>query len=165
VDNDLKERYRLQTDERKQSSFPTPTTWGIHADIAGRPTIWGTFQINSNKDGRINGTINFRGANIPVTGNWNENNKEIQFNSPYATFSGTLNIFDDTTIRIRHYLLSGQFIMKPPSIQAGEYGTWIATTDTDLTGPPISNGNLPPVGVFLTSDFLNDSFNERNRTF
>jgi hypothetical protein len=50
--------------------------------------------------------------------------------------------------------------MKPPSLQAGEYGSWIATTDTVLTGAPVSNDTLPPVGVFLTSDLLHRSINE-----
>jgi len=72
----------------------------------------------------------------------------------YATYSGNLTIFDDPPIRIRHFILSGRLIMKPPSLQAGEYGTWVATTDTDLTGYPISSYNLPPVGVFLTSNLL-----------
>lgn len=144
----------MQTDEKTNTSVPSPTRWGIHADIAGRPTIWGTFLVNSIQDGRVNGAINFRGSDIPITGSWNETNKEIHFDSPYATFSGSLSIFDDSSIRIRHYLLSGQFRMKPPSLQAGEVGSWIATTDTKLTGPPIGNYSLPPVGVFLTSDFL-----------
>ncbi|MED0661359.1 MULTISPECIES: hypothetical protein [Bacillus] len=47
--------------------------------------------------------------------------------------------------------------MKAPSPQAGESGSWIATTNRELTGPPIKNGALPPVGVFLTSDLLNQS--------
>lgn len=44
--------------------------------------------------------------------------------------------------------------MKPPFLQAGEYGTWVATIDTSLTGSPISSNTLPPVGVFLTSNLL-----------
>jgi hypothetical protein len=27
--------------------------------------------------------------------------------------------------------------MKPPSLQAGEYGTWVATTDRAFTGYPV----------------------------
>jgi hypothetical protein len=156
----LKERNRLQTEGRNQSSIPSPTIWGIHADIAGKPIVWGTLRIDSIKNGSVNGTINFRGTNIPIVGNWDENAREIHFDSRYATFSGALSIFDDAISRVRHYLLSGQFLLKPPSLQAGEYGSWIATTDTVLTGAPVSNDTLPPVGVFLTSDLLHRSINE-----
>ncbi|MED3823201.1 hypothetical protein P4561_05610 [Priestia flexa] len=44
--------------------------------------------------------------------------------------------------------------MKHPSLLAGEYGTWIATTDTALTETPIYQNGVPPAGVFLTSDIL-----------
>jgi hypothetical protein len=44
--------------------------------------------------------------------------------------------------------------MNPPSAQAGEYGSWIATTDTNLTGPPIKSDFLPPAGVFLISNLF-----------
>ncbi|WP_224357578.1 hypothetical protein [Priestia aryabhattai] len=44
--------------------------------------------------------------------------------------------------------------MKPPSLLAGRNGTWVATTDTSLIGPAFSNSDLPPVGVFLTSNIL-----------
>jgi hypothetical protein len=144
----------LQTDHRIPVTIPVPSRWGIHAAIAGRPIIWGILIINSITDNRVNGTINFRGTPIPINGYWDENTKQIRFDSPYATFSGTFTIFDDPSIRIRHFILNGQFIMTPPSLQAGEYGSWIATTDTPLTGPPISSGTLPPPGVFLTSDLL-----------
>ncbi|WP_243463113.1 hypothetical protein [Mesobacillus boroniphilus] len=85
---------------------------------------------------------------------WDENAKSIRFDSPYASFAGQLMIYDDAGINVRHLVLSGKFLMKPPSLQAGEAGSWIATTDTVLTGPPINTGALPPVGVFLTSDLL-----------
>ena len=135
-------------------SIPFPSRWGIHATIAGRPIIWGILIINSITNNRVSGTINFRGTPIPINGNWHEGTKQIRFDSPYATFSGHLTIFDDVPIKIRHFLLSGQLIMNPPSLQAGEYGSWIATTDTNLTGPPIKSDSLPPAGVFLTSDLL-----------
>jgi hypothetical protein len=101
------------------------------------------------------GAVNFRGTPIPINGFWDENSKQISFDSPYASFTGNLNIYDDPTIRIRHFTLSGRIVMKPPSLQAGEFGTWIASTSTQLVGAPISNPSLPPVGVFLTSDILN----------
>jgi len=44
--------------------------------------------------------------------------------------------------------------MKLPSLQAGKYGTWVATTDRALTGYPVISGTLPPVRVFLTSNIL-----------
>jgi hypothetical protein len=142
----------LESGQKTMVSIPFPSRWGISADIAGRPIIRGTLIINSIKDDRVTGTVSFRGTPIPISGNWNETAKHISFDSPYATFSGNLTLFDDATIRIRHLILSGRFIMKPPSLQAGEHGSWVATTDTTLTGPPVSSDTLPPVGAFLTTD-------------
>ncbi|MGC6584931.1 hypothetical protein ACPV3A_08170 [Paenibacillus sp. Dod16] len=152
----------MQTAQVTMVSIPFPTKWGIRADIAGRPIVWGELIINSITDNRVIGTINFRGMPIPIHGSWNESAKQITFDSPYATYSGNLTIFDDPPIRIRHFILSGRLIMKPPSLQAGEYGTWIATTDISLNAYPISGNSLPyqytdqlpPVGVFLTSNIL-----------
>jgi hypothetical protein len=140
-------------------SLPSPSEWYIHAAIAGKPIIWGSLIINSITNNRVVGTINFRGTPIPIHGEWNKGTQQITFDSPYASFSGDLTIFDDTPIRIRHFILKGRFIMKPPSIQAGEYGSWIGTTDICLNEHPVSgttlpyksNDQLPPVGVFLTS--------------
>jgi hypothetical protein len=142
----------LETAQKIAVSIPFPSRWGIHAAIADRPIIWGILIINSITNNRVSGTINFRGTPVPINGYWNESTKQIRFDSPYATFSGHLTILDDVPIRIRHLILSGQFIMNPPSAQAGEYGSWIATTDTNLTGPPIISDSLPPAGVFLTSN-------------
>jgi hypothetical protein len=149
----------LQTAQKIPVSIPFPSRWGIHAAIGGRPIIWGILFINSITNNRVSGTINFRGTPIPINGYWNEPTKQIRFDSPYATFTGHLTIFDDVPIRIRHLILSGQLIMNPPSVQAGEYGSWIATTDTKLTGTPIKSDSLPPAGVFLTSDLLYGSRN------
>ncbi|TDF95426.1 hypothetical protein [Paenibacillus piri] len=135
-------------------SIPFPSRWGIHASVGGRPVVYGTFNISSVTDNRITGTVNFRGRDIPINGFWDESTQQISLESPYASYSGNLTIFDDPSIRIRHFTLSGRINMKPPSLQAGEFGTWIATTDTSLTGSPIINNALPPVGVFLTSDLL-----------
>lgn len=152
----------MQTAQATLVSIPSPSKWGIHATIASRPIVWGELIINSITQNRVLGTINFRGVPIPIQGSWNEGNKQIAFDSPYATFSGTLTVFDDSSLRIRHFVLNGRLMMKPPSIQAGENGTWIATTERSLNEFPISGntlsyqnaGQLPPVGVFLTSDLL-----------
>ncbi|KZR60076.1 hypothetical protein [Bacillus badius] len=135
-------------------SLPSPSRWGIDSTVAGRPLVSGTFVINSVRGNNVTGTINFRGTDIPISGYWNESTKQIRFDSPYAMYSGHLSIFDDPSIRARHFILSGSLVMKPPSLQAGERGTWIATTTTALTGPPMSTSALPPVGVFVTSDYL-----------
>ncbi|SFM43842.1 hypothetical protein SAMN03159341_13332 [Paenibacillus sp. 1_12] len=135
-------------------SVPFPSQWGIHASVGGRPVVYGTFNINSVTGNRVAGSINFRGRYIPINGYWEESTKQIRVDSPYASYSGNLTISDDPSIRIRHFILSGRLIMKPPSLQAGEYGTWLATTDTGLTGSPIISNALPPVGVFLTSNLL-----------
>ncbi|MEH7558899.1 hypothetical protein V7165_26525 [Priestia megaterium] len=116
--------------------------------------VWGVLIINSITGNRVMGTVNFRGTLIPIKGYWNESAKQISFDSPYATYSGNLAMFDDATTRIRHLVLSGWIIMKPPSLLAGRSGTWVATTDTSLTGPAVSNSDLPPVGAFLTSNIL-----------
>lgn len=149
----------MQTAKATMVSIPFPSVWGIHADIAGRPIVWGVLNINSITDNRVIGSINFRGTPIPISGYWDENTKQIGFDSPYAQYSGNLTIFDDPSIRIRHFILNGRLIMKPPSLQAGEYGTWVATTDTILTGNPIINKTLPPVGAFLTSNILSQLSN------
>ncbi|MEC0666654.1 MULTISPECIES: hypothetical protein [Priestia] len=134
--------------------MPFPSRWGIHAEIAGRPMVWGVLIINSITGNRVIGTVNFRGTLIPINGYWNESAKQIGFDSPYATYSGNLTMFDDSTIKIRHLVLNGRVIMKPPSLLAGRNGTWIATTDTTLTGSSVNNSDLPPVGAFLTSNIL-----------
>ena len=144
----------MQPTEKVRVSIPFPSRWGIHAEIAGRPMVWGVLIINSITGNRVRGTVNFRGTLIPINGYWNESAKQISFDSPYATYSGNLAMFDDATTRIRHLVLSGWIIMKPPSLLAGRSGTWVATTDTSLTGPAVSNSDLPPVGAFLTSNIL-----------
>lgn len=162
----IKERLTLPTEQVTKVSIPIPSKWGIHATIADRPIVWGEFIINSITENRVAGTINFRGIPIPIHGSWNERTKQITFDSAYATFSGNLTIFDDPPIRIRHFVLSGRLTMKPPSLQAGEYGTWIATTDISLSGntmPYKYAGQLPPVGVFLTSNLLNQQYSGRYR--
>jgi hypothetical protein len=138
-------------------SLPFPTQWGISTDIAGRPLVRGVLTIDSVSGNTVRGTANFRGSPIVINGYWDENTKQLRFDSPYASFSGQLQIFDDATIRVRHFILSGQLVMKPPSLQAGQYGTWVATTNRVLTGPPKYTGSIPPVGAFLTSDLLMQS--------
>jgi hypothetical protein len=80
----------------------------------------------------VTGALNFRGNFIPIRGYWDERANQLAFESPYARFVGNLASFDEPKIGVRHFILRGRFIMKPPSIQAGEYGTWIALTDTSL---------------------------------
>ncbi|WP_261381227.1 hypothetical protein [Paenibacillus cremeus] len=117
--------------------------------------MFGTFSINSVTGNRVMGSINFRGSEIPIHGTWDEGAKQLKMDSPYASYSGHLSILDDASIKVRHYILNGTLLMKPPSIQAGEHGTWIATTNTRLTGTPIPSQELPPVGAFLTTVLLN----------
>ncbi|WP_110926262.1 hypothetical protein [Bacillus massiliglaciei] len=138
--------------------FPVPSVWGIDASMAGRPLIRGTLSIQSISNNRVTGTVNFRGNAIPIQGTWYENTRQITFDSPFASFSGSLTIFDSPQSRIRQFLLRGQFLMKAPSLQAGEYGSWIATTNTTLTETPTEGYSIPqempPVGAFLTSTLL-----------
>lgn len=135
-------------------SLPFPTRWGLSTEIGGRPIVRGVLTIDSVSGNTVIGTANFRGTPLPIRGYWDENTKQLRFETPYASFSGQLQIFDDAAIRVRHLNLSGRFMMKPPSLQAGERGNWIATANTVLTGPPINTTALPPVGAFLTSDLL-----------
>ncbi|KHD86470.1 hypothetical protein [Heyndrickxia ginsengihumi] len=144
----------MASPQKSSTSIPFPSDWGIHATIAGRPIIWGVLTLHSITNNRVSGTINFRGTPIPINGYWNESSKQLTFQTPYASFSGHLTLFDDAGIHIRHLLFSGPLIMNPPSLQAGEHGTWIATTNTNLTGPPIKGNLLPPAGVFVTSNLL-----------
>ncbi|RFU65028.1 hypothetical protein [Peribacillus glennii] len=137
-----------------QVSIPSPSRWGIHAAVGGRPVVYGTLNINSVSGNRVTGTINFRGRPIPINGHWNPGTRQIQFESPYAVYSGNLTIFDDPSIRVRHFLFRGRLRMKPPSLQAGQFGTWVATTESALTGPPVGSQGLPPAGAFLTSEIL-----------
>lgn len=151
--------------QNAKQSLPVPSRWGIDAQIAGKPIIRGTIIINSFSGNTFTGTANFREEPLPIQGTWDENAKSILFDTPYASFAGQLAFFDDAGIRVRHFVLSGQFLMKPPSLQAGEFGNWIATTDTALTGVPINTGALPPVGVFLTSDILYNMGRRNSRRF
>ncbi|MCS7463824.1 hypothetical protein N0M98_27335 [Paenibacillus doosanensis] len=146
--------------QTRQATIPVPSRWGINAYAGSRPVIWGTLVISSvDANGRLTGSINFRGTPIPVQGHWNERSRQIRFDSPYAHFTGTLSVFDDPSIRIRHLVLNGTLLMKSPSIQAGEHGTWIATTQLCLPqayqGQPATAG-MPPVGVFVTADFTSN---------
>lgn len=103
----------MQPSQRNIVSIPFPSKWGIHATLAERPIVWGLLIINAITDNRVIGTINFRGTPIPINGYWDGNSNQIRFDSPYASYSGHLSIFDDPSIRIRHYILSGRLIMKP----------------------------------------------------
>jgi hypothetical protein len=146
----------LKIPKTAKVSIPFPSVWGIDASIAGgeRSIIRGILTIDSIVDNKVVGTVNFRGIPIPINGYWDESAKQISFDSPYASFFGNLTIIDETAISIRHFILSGRFIMKPPSLLAGEYGNWIATTFTTRLGPPIYTNVLPPAGAFSVSSML-----------
>lgn len=141
-------------------SVPPFSIWGVHASVAGRPVVWGKLVMRVLPDQRIQGTIQFRGTPIPIEGSWNESTQQIVFHSPYAAYSGHLSIYDDVQIQLRHLVLTGRLQMLPPSLQAGKYGTWVATTDISLPGysgyvpPQPSSTSLPSVGVFVTSNIL-----------
>lgn len=119
----------MTTRQSSRVSLPYPSEWNIYASIGGRPTTLGVLRINSVTGNRVNGAVNFRGTFIPIQGLWNESTRQISFDSPYASFVGRLTITDESPIRMRHYVLRGTIVMKPPSIRAGETGTWVATTD------------------------------------
>jgi hypothetical protein len=141
-------------------SLPPISTWGVYASVADRPVVWGKLVMHVLPDQRIQGTIQFRRTPIPIEGSWNESAQQIVFHSPYAAYSGHLSIYDDVQIQLRHLVLTGRLRMLPPSLQAGEYGTWVATTDIILpqysgyVPPQPSSTSMPPVGVFVTSNIL-----------
>ncbi|MED2970791.1 hypothetical protein P4361_00700 [Fictibacillus sp. B-59209] len=141
-------------------TLPVPSRWGISADVGGRPLIWGTVVLNSIENNKIMGTLNFRGVPVPIQGYWTENTRQISFDSPYATFSGNLFIYDDPSITTRHYLINGRLYMKPTSMLAGEYGTWVASTNAYLnggSGQSSQQNQAPPAGAFTTSDYVEDA--------
>ncbi|MED4583272.1 hypothetical protein P9578_10820 [Brevibacillus choshinensis] len=109
-------------------SLPYPTTWDIQASFGGRPTSLGTLFIQSVTNNRVNGAVNFRGTFIPMQGTWNEATRQIAFDTQFASFVGSLFSKDESQLNLRHYVLQGNVLMKPPSIRAGERGTWTALT-------------------------------------
>lgn len=113
-------------------SLPYPSTWDVQASFGGRPMSLGILVINGVHGNRIDGAISFRRAFLPIQGSWNESTRQLWFESPYAAFVGTLAFLDDPQINLRHYVLRGNVTMKPPSIRAGETGTWTATTNMQL---------------------------------
>ncbi|MDM5201292.1 hypothetical protein QUF79_25020 [Fictibacillus enclensis] len=148
-------------------TLPIPSRWGISADVGGRPLVWGTVEIHSIMDQKIEGSINFRGVPIPIQGYWTENTRHLMFDSPYATFSGNLSIYNDPSINTRHFLINGRLQMKQTSMMAGEYGTWVASTNAPLGqggGTPQGQSQIPPVGAFTTSDYLNGAVNRGQQT-
>ena len=144
----------MQTNQYKAVSIPFPSRWGIIGDIQGRPFVRGILTIDSITENNVYGTVNFRGTPLPITGTWNETTRQIRFDSPFASFAGQLLIFDETVIDIRRFMLNGNFIMKPPSLQAGEIGTWLATTDTIRSGPPQYRDPIPTAAAFILSNLL-----------
>ncbi|NQF14964.1 hypothetical protein HPY31_13690 [Brevibacillus sp. HB1.3] len=113
-------------------SLPSPSTWEIQASFGGRPTTLGTLVISNVSNGRVSGTVNFRGTPTPIQGSWDERSRQITIESPYANFVGTLAYKEEPTNGLRHYVLRGTVRMKPPSVRAGEVGTWTAVTHLPL---------------------------------
>ncbi len=144
----------LTNPQQTTSTLPFPTTWGIIGDIAGRRIVRGILTIDNVSNNSVTGTVNFRGVPIPITGTWNESTNQLIFDSPYAAFTGQLTIFDETVPSLRRFILSGTFIMKPPSLQAGEFGSWVALTDTIRTGPPQFVSPVPTAALFTLSELL-----------
>ncbi|EIT83924.1 hypothetical protein A374_17854 [Fictibacillus macauensis ZFHKF-1] len=138
--------------------LPIPSTWGISANVGGMPLIWGTMYLATLQGNQLTGSINFRGAPIPLSGYYSESTQQVMLESPYAEFTGTVFLYEDPSINIRHFVINGRVIMKPSSQQAGQGGTWIASTDIYVPGlssqPQQYESQLPPVGAFTTSDYL-----------
>lgn len=119
--------------QKTRVSLPSPSQWEVSASFGGRPTSLGTLILYSVTNGIVQGAINFRGSLIPIQGSWNEAARQIAFESPYASFVGSLLVKDEPLINLRHFVLRGNVLMKPPSIRAGETGTWAATTEIRLS--------------------------------
>ncbi|MGA5692467.1 hypothetical protein [Cytobacillus pseudoceanisediminis] len=95
---------------------------------------------------RVTGSANFRGTPLIITRSWDENTQRVSFDTPFALFSGLLQNFDDPAIRILHLILSGRFLLKAPSLRAGESGEWVAATVIPLARSSTNTGGLPPAG-------------------
>lgn len=149
-----REGYQLHKFQQTALSIPFPSEWGIICEIARRRLIRGKLVIDSILDNIVKGTIDFRGTLLPISGTWNETNKHLNFDSPFAKFSGQLYIFDQTAINTRHFILNGNFIMIPPSFQAGEFGQWVAITGVERTGSPQFSDPIPTTAAFLLSNLL-----------
>jgi hypothetical protein len=54
--------------------------------------------------------------------------------------------------------------MRPPSLQAGEFETWVALTDTVRTDPPQYTSTVPTAALFILSDLLHGNSQRLNRT-
>lgn len=113
-------------------SLPYPTTWDIQASFGGRPTSLGTLFIQSVTNNRVDGAVNFRGSFIPFQGIWNEAARQLVFETQFASFVGSMYSKDESGLNLRHYVLQGRVLMKPPSMRAGETGTWTAVTHVRL---------------------------------
>lgn len=128
----MKERVYVAIGQMARVSLPYPTTWNIQASFGGRPTSLGTLVIQSVTGSQISGAVNFRGTFVPIQGTWNEATRQIAFQSPFASFVGTMFSQDEQLLNLRHYVLQGYVSMKPPSIRARETGTFTAVTDVRL---------------------------------
>lgn len=117
----------------QQVTLPFPSTWDLQAGVGGRPMRTAPLVITSVVNNRISGTVDFRGNPLPVQGIWDEAAKQIQFDTPFASYVGQLSFLDEPAINMRHYLLRGTLRMKPPSTWAGETGSWAATTNIRMS--------------------------------
>ncbi|WML48533.1 hypothetical protein RCG23_25495 [Neobacillus sp. PS3-34] len=102
----------MQSAQNISLSLPSQSSWGLSTEIAGRPVVRGVLNIHSVSGRTVIGTGNFRGTPVPIHGTWDESTKQLSLETPFATFSGQLQIFDSAEIRIRHLILSGRFVLK-----------------------------------------------------
>jgi hypothetical protein len=106
--------------------LPFPTSWYIEVSHGSMPTNAGTLIIQSVANGRVRGTLNFRGTPFPISGTWNEQANHLFFQSPYANFNGTLSIYREPLYI--HYTLQGNYLSTLRASFPGDIGTWYATT-------------------------------------
>jgi len=85
-------------------------------------------QITSWQNNQFQGTLNFRGVPLLVTGNWDPSTLMVRFESPYVAFQGRLSSFADSTAR--YWKIEGRYLSKVSSDYPGAQGTFIATTTT-----------------------------------
>ncbi|UOE95244.1 hypothetical protein [Alkalihalobacillus sp. LMS39] len=144
----------MQAIQQTERTIPVPSTWSIIGDVAGRRIVRGVLVIQAIENNNVRGTINFRGTDLPISGIWDENTRNLMFNTPFASFSGQLLVFDQLAINTRHFVLNGNFLMNPPSLQAGEFGQWVGLTSTTRIGPPLFSDPVPTSALFLLSDMV-----------
>lgn len=108
--------------------FPVPSNWEIYITSGGRPNTTGFMQITTWQNNQFQGTINFRGTPLPVTGIWDPSTQMVRFESPFIAFQGRLSSFADTIAR--YWKIEGRYLSKVSSDYPGAQGTFVATTTT-----------------------------------